>query len=114
MTQNRTGNHDTAGAEVKRWPRSIRFLEGEWERIEAFADSRGLTGREFVRFAALAAIEPGGDSLAKLAPLVKMTFRGTYILATRLRQEMLDAEEEDKLDALIAWAREAQDELLGA
>lgn len=112
MARNRTGNHDTTGA--KRWPRSIRFREGEWECIEAFADARGLTGPEFVRSAALAAAEPGGDSLAKLAPLIKMTFRGTYVLATRLRHEMLDAEEENELESLVALAREMQDELLGA
>lgn len=100
MTQNRSDNHETAGAEARRWPHSIRFLEGEWERIEAFADARGLTGSEFVRFASLATIEDGGKSVAKLAPLIKMTFRGTHILATRLRQEML------------ASAREVQKELL--
>lgn len=77
MTRNRSDNHDTAGVEARRWPRSIRFLEGEWKRIEAFADARGLTGPEFVRFATLAAIEDGGDPVARLAPLIKMTFRGT-------------------------------------
>ena len=43
-----------------------------------------------------------------------MMFRGTYILATRLHQEMLDAKEEDEIDALIAPVREMQDELIGA
>ena len=112
MTRNRSDNHDAAAAEARRWPHSIRFLEGEWERIEAFADALGLTGPEFVRFATLAAIEDGSGSVARLAPLIKMTFRGTHILATRLRQEMLDADGEDELKEMVTMAREAQDELL--
>ena len=48
----------------------------EWERIEAFADRRGLTGPEFVRFAALAAMEdgpPGAAADDRLAPLIERT-----------------------------------------
>lgn len=41
----------------KRAPRSIRFHGREWERIEAFAEDRGLAAAEFVRFAVLAEIE---------------------------------------------------------
>ena len=69
----------------KRTPHSIRFLDPEWERIEAFADERGLTGPEFVRFAALAAIgsgsgaSPGSGPRDRLAPLIEMTFRATYM-----------------------------------
>ena len=48
-----------AGKAEKRTPRSIRFYDPEWERIEAFAERRGLAAAEFVRFAALAAIEDG-------------------------------------------------------
>ena len=51
-----SGGSDTGRTE-KRTPHSIRFLDPEWERIEAFAEKRGLTGPEFVRFAALAAME---------------------------------------------------------
>lgn len=49
----------------KRNPHSIRFLDPEWERIEAFARGRGLTGPEFVRFAALAAIADGPRAPAR-------------------------------------------------
>ncbi len=112
MDSNSTDDHGTAGAEAKRWPHSIRFLEPEWERIEAFAEARGLTAPEFVRFATLAAVADGGNSVARLAPLIERTFRTTYIMASRLRNEMLDAGEQEELDALIAAARGLQDELL--
>jgi hypothetical protein len=112
MNQNRSDNHQTTDPEAKRRPHSIRFLDPEWERIEAFADERGLTGPEFVRFATLAAIDNGRESLAGLAPLIKTTFRASHILATRLRQEMLDADEQEDLDALIADARSLQEQLM--
>ena len=104
------------GKGEKRSPHSIRFLDLEWERIEAYAETRGLTGPEFVRFAALAAIEGGPPSSAaggRLAPLIEMTFRATYILATKMRDEMLDAGRKEELDELVAAARGLQDEILG-
>ena len=61
------------------------------KRIKAFAEDSGLAPPEFVRFAALAAIEDGaGDPAARLAPLIEQTFRATYMLASRMRDEMLD------------------------
>ena len=104
------------GRAKKRSPHSIRFLDPEWERIEAYAEARGLTGPEFVRFAALAAIEGSSPPSAagdRLAPLIEMTFRATYILATRMRDEMLDAGRKKELDELVAAARGLQDEILG-
>ena len=105
---------DTAKPE-KRTPHSIRFLDPEWERIEEFAEKRGLTGPEFVRFAALEAIadgRPASDAVARLAPLIEMTFRTTYIVATKMRDDMLDAGRGGELDERIAAARALQDELL--
>lgn len=91
---------------------SIRFLEPEWERIEAFAGDRGLTPSEFVRFATLAAIEDGA-SLGRLAPLIETTFRATYMLMSRLNEDMLEAGEGENLEALVADAEAVQEELLG-
>ena len=113
MNESLSDDHGTAGAEAKRWPHSIRFLEPEWERIEAFAEARGLTGSEFVRFATLAMIADGGGSVVRLAPLIERTFRAAYMLSTRMRDEMLEAGEQEELDALIVAARGLQDELLG-
>ena len=37
-----------------RSPRSIRFSDSEWERVETAADGRGIAAAEFVRHAARA------------------------------------------------------------
>ena len=100
----------------KRTPRSIRLSDPEWERIEAFAEERGLAAAEFVRFAALAAIEGGaavGGAQRRLAPLVERTFRYAHVMATKMREEMLAAGRGGELDALVREARAVQDEVLG-
>ena len=105
-----------AGRTEKRNPHSIRFHDPEWERIEAAAEERGLTGPEFVRFAALAAVAdgpPAGAAADRLAPLVERTFRAAHILVSKLRHDMLDEGREEELDALIEGARGLQDELIG-
>ncbi|MCY4030115.1 MAG: hypothetical protein OXH75_27875 [Acidobacteria bacterium] len=102
-----------AGKAERRNPHSIRFLDGEWDRIEAHADARGLTGPEFVRFAALAALADGAAAGGRLAPLVETTFRAAHIMVTKLRSDMLDEDRGDELDELIEGARAQQDRLLG-
>ncbi|MXY38601.1 MAG: hypothetical protein F4027_16035 [Rhodospirillaceae bacterium] len=102
-----------AGKVEKRNPHSIRFLDGEWERIEVHADARGLTGPEFVRFAALTALAGGGAAGDRLAPLIETTFRAAHIMVTKLRTDMLGEGREDELDELVAGARAQQDRLLG-
>ena len=110
-----SGKQDTPAVKAEtRTAHSIRFLAPEWNRIRAFAEDRGLAAPEFVRFAALAAIEDGaGEWAGRLAPLIERTFRATYMLAGRMRSEMLDAGRGEELDALIRAARELQDELTG-
>ena len=107
-----------AGKIEKRTPRSIRFYDLEWERIEAFADKRGLSAAEFVRFAALAAVEDdlsvedgSGGRVGRLAPLIERTFRYAYMIATNMRGEMLEAGRGEELDALVRTARALQDEV---
>ena len=112
MIPKRSDKSGPAGEKARRRPHSIRFLDPEWERIEAFADARGLTAPEFVRFAALVALRDGSDPVARLAPLIERTFRGTFLLASRMRAEMLAAGDKEELDAMIATARKFQDELL--
>ncbi|MDE0704275.1 MAG: hypothetical protein OXH59_11180 [Rhodospirillaceae bacterium] len=102
-----------AGKTGKRSPHSIRFHDGEWERIEAHADARGLTGPEFVRFAALTVLADGGAAGGRLAPLVETTFRAAHIMVTKMRTDMLYEDRGDELDELVAGARAFQDELLG-
>ena len=100
----------------RRNPRTIRFLDPEWQRIEAFANERGLTGPEFVRFAVLAAIvdgPAGGGAADRLAPLIERTFRYSYTMATKLREDMLAEGRDGELEELVRAARAVQDELLG-
>ncbi len=103
---------DAADGSARRRSRSVRFHDREWERIEAFAEARGLTGSEFVRYAALAAAEDRGEATARLAPLIETTFRATHILATKMRDDMLDAGRRAELDELVQAARALQDKLL--
>ncbi len=113
MSSNQSNIADTKSKKRKRSRHTIRFFGSEWQRVEAFAESRGLQAAEFVRFAALATIADEGNSVARLSPLIERTFRGTYIVATRLRDQMLEAGEKEELDELVATARELQDRLLG-
>ena len=101
------------GKVEKRRPRSIRFHDAEWERIEACAEKHSLTAAEFVRFAALSAVEAGPDAAVRLAPLIETTFRAAHIMVTKMRTDMLDEGREDELDELVAGARAQQDRLLG-
>lgn len=104
------------GKPEKRTPHSVRFHDPEWERIEAFAEERGLTGPEFVRFAALAALAdspPAGAAADRLAPLIERTFRAAHIMVSKLRYDMVDEGREEELEELIAGARGFQDELIG-
>ena len=107
-----------AGKPEKRSPRSIRFHDPEWERIEAFAETRGLAAAEFVRFATLAAIgdESSGlrdtGGLDRLAPLIERTFRYGYMIATKMRDDMLSAGQDEEVNALIDSARALQTDLL--
>ena len=60
-----------------------------------------------------AAGRPATDPIVRLAPLIEMTFRGIYIVATKLRGELLEAGREEELDELVAAARALQDEIQG-
>ena len=100
------------GTAANRQPHSIRFLEPEWQRIEAYAGDRGLTPSEFVRHATLSAIEEGdGVSIARLAPIVETTFRATYVLMSKVNDDMLEAGDGERLEALVAEAEEMQADL---
>lgn len=102
-----------AGKAERRTPRSIRFRDADWGRIEACADRHNVAAAEFVRFAALAAVERGSDARDRLVPLIETTFRATYIMVTKMRTDMLNDGREDELDGLVAGARALQEELLG-
>ena len=63
MTSGSSGTEtDKADGSARRRSRSVRFQYSEWERIEVFAEARGLTSSEFVRYAALTATADRGEA----------------------------------------------------
>ena len=107
------GPETEAGKTERRAPRSIRFRDAEWERIEDCAEKHSMAAAEFVRFAALSAVEGGCEACKRLAPLIETTFRAAHIMVTKMRTDMLDEGRAEELDELVAGARAQQDRLLG-
>ena len=97
-----------AGKVGKRTPRSVRFLNPEWERIEALAEKRGMAAAGFVRVAALDAIEGGAaadEECDRLAPLIERTVRYSYMMVTKMRDEMCVSGRGEEVEALIGAPR---------
>ena len=111
MNRHNADKGKTTDAGAKRSPHTIRFLDSEWERIEKFSEARGLAPAEYVRFSTLSAMADNCSSLARLIPIIEQTFRGTYVVASKMRYEMLEAGQDEKLGALIADARKVQQKL---
>ena len=115
MTQKRaSGAPEEGSGSEKRLPRSIRFSDREWARLETVAVMRGMSAGELVRAAVLGAVgEPSGtaDPGRTLAPLIEQTFRYVYILATATRNRMLEEGRAEELEELIRSARRLQREL---
>ena len=98
----------------KRSPRSIRFSDREWDRIETVAALRGITTGELVRVAALSATAEGPaltNSGAQLVAQIEQIFRYVHVLATELRNRMLAEGRDEELEELIRSARALQDDL---
>lgn len=116
---------DPRSAETEDWTgsaarknRGVRFSDPEWEEVREAARTDGLTPAEFVRERVLGLVRspatPAADpGPADLAPLIERTFRYTYILATAMRDDMINAGREAEVEALVKQARELQDSLLG-
>ena len=81
--------------------------------------NRGVTPGEFVRDKILE-LARNPDSVANapiradLVPLIERTFRYTYMLATKMRDDMIESGHRKELDELINEARELQDSLWGS
>ena len=112
MSQKMAGRPvDGDGNWEKQTPRTIRFYDRDWVRIETFAVMRGMTAAELVRTAAIAAVgdRPAlGDSDGHLAAQVDRIFRYVHVLATAMRNEMLKNGRSEELDELVREARELQ------
>ena len=122
MTDNRPPDPETAAAGeqlqgVARKNRGVRFSDPEWEEVKQAAETAGITPAEFVRERVLALIRnpAASDSVAvpaDLVPLIERTFRYTHMLATRMRDDMIERGERKTLEELIDEARNLQDDLL--
>lgn len=92
-------------------PRTIRFSERDWDRIETFALMRCMTAAELVRTVAIAAVGMGSavtGSDSGLARQVERIFRYTHVLASALRNEMIANGRGEELEDLIRSTRDPQ------
>lgn len=121
MTENdptgpETGKGEDQRTAAARRNRGVRFSDLEWEEVKQVAETLGVTPAEFVRERILDLIRNpvDADSVAipaNLAALIERTFRYTYMLATRMRAEMIEHGKAEELDKLVSEARALQDDL---
>ena len=121
MTENDpTGSGTDEGEDQRqgaaRRNRGVRFSDSEWKEVKQAAETLGITPAEFVRDKVLDVIRnpTDADSVAipaDLAPLIERMFRYTYMLATRMRDDMIEHGKADELDKLLSEARALQHEL---
>ena len=105
-------DHD--GNWEKQTPRTIRFYDRDWARIETVAVMRGMTAAELVRSAAIAAVgdRPAlGGSPDELSAQIEQIFRYVHIIATAMRNDMLRNGRGEELEELVRSARTLQGEL---
>ena len=113
--ENPKAHDENQGAARK--PRGIRFSDSEWDEVKNAAQRHGVPAAEYVRERVLElARDPNGAASgavpANLIPLIERTFRYTYMLATRMRDDMTDDGQAEALENLVKEARELQDTLL--
>ena len=121
MTDNRSPDSETAASGkqlqgVARKNRGVRFSDPEWEEVKQAAETAGVTPAELVRERVLALIRnpATSDSVSippNVLPLIERTFRYTHMLATRMRDDMIDDGKDEALNNLISEARKLQDTL---
>ncbi len=107
------GENDDQKQAEPRTPRSIRFSDSEWGRIEREAKMRGMAAAELVRHAAVNLAS--GDSSAnpasfppEIAAQIERIYRGVYLLSTLKRDEMLREGEQETLERIAKAARKSQ------
>ena len=119
MTENhsRTGENSDEKLAESRSPRSIRFSDSEWTRIEQEAAERGMTAAELVRHAAVS-IAKGkrtANSLPfppEIAAQIERIYRGVYLLSTLKRDELVREGRKNELDRVMKDAHESQASIL--
>ena len=112
-------NDPVSGAARKN--RGIRFSNAEWRQVEQLALERSVTASELVRQTMVSMINrrlPAwykGDMIALPSGIqaqIEQIYRGVYILATLKRDELYEAGQREKLDAVHAQARGTQVEIM--
>ncbi len=102
-----------------RVPRTIRFSDPEWERVETAAKRRGIAAAEFARTAVLdvadgKSITDSATITPEIVELIKRTHRCAYIISTLKRDEMIQEGRGHEMDDMVDIARKAQAELLSS
>ena len=113
-----TGINPSQNRNNARRPRSIRFADSEWSLIEQAAQRHGIPTSELVRTGTLAFAE---DRLGESPPaaltsghlaLIEATYRSVYMISTLKREELLDAGQQDDVDALVDAAGKTMKETM--
>ena len=89
-----------------RSPRTIRFTDAEWSKVQRAAAAANISPATFARSAVLnAVVEPTEASDGALPPgmleLVKRTYRSAYILSTLKRDDMIREGRQEQLDRTV-------------
>ncbi len=102
---------------ARRSPRTVRFSDVEWEKIEQAARAINISSATFTRDAALsAAADRQAASSGVLPPeflkLIKRIYRSTYMLSTLKRDEMIRDGGAREVDKVVRAARNAQEDVI--
>ena len=101
-----------------RSPRTVRFTDAEWAKVQRAAAAVNISTATFARNAVLnALVEPTETSDGALPPgmleLVKRTYRSAYILSTLKRDDMIREGRQEQLERTVQAARDAEAHVLG-
>ena len=115
----KTRQTQNIGRGFRRSKRSVRFSDYEWEQVQRAAEERGITPSEYVRNAALNAVDGATSAdIAALSPalveIIKLTHRSAYILSTLKRDEMIRDGRAREMDEMVRAARIAQADILAS
>ena len=89
----------------------------EWDEVKKAAERHGVAAAEYVRETILDMARRPEDTdsteiSGDLAPLIERTFRYTYMLATKMRDDMMAEGHGEEMEKLIRSARETQGSLV--
>ena len=115
-TGSETGDGEEQLQSATRKNRGIRFSGTEWEEVKQAVRIHGITPAEFVRDRILNLIRSPKTASstatpANLGPLIERTFRYSYMVATKMRDDMINNGEGKDLERLVEEARKLQDTL---